>query len=385
MKMPRWGLRCVFFVRAIVRRVLRPIRSVVARDGFWVTVMLAVLAIGMILSWQFWEDLHGDEGSLSTTIRNIGLVIAGSVALPLAVWRGLVAGRQAAAAQRQATMTRRSLLNERYQKSAEMLGSEILSVRLGGIYALQRLAENYPPSYHVQVMRLLSAFVRHPVKDEASQARVGTNGVDASTVHRLREDVQAVMEVIAGRSEQSVALERRSNYRPDLSGGRLKGLQLERANLSYAKLGRAVLTDAYLLYADLSKAELDYANLAGARLAFANLSGGSLFSTDLSSARMALANLSNAVLDDANLTDSELYGADLCGARLYGTNLSGADLSHRGQAPVTGLTQLQLDCACANANVLPSLARVSDAKTCKPLVWRRKDRAAHPATGPEGG
>ena len=63
----------------------------------------------------------------------------------LAVWRSIVAERQADTAQQ-------SLLNERYQKGAEMLGNEVLSVRMGGIYALGRLACRAsravsPPSY----------------------------------------------------------------------------------------------------------------------------------------------------------------------------------------------------------------------------------------------
>ena len=58
---------------------------------------------------------------------------AGLIALPLALWRGHVAEQQANAAQQ-------SLRNERYQKGAEMLGSEVLSVRLGGIYGLQQFS-----------------------------------------------------------------------------------------------------------------------------------------------------------------------------------------------------------------------------------------------------
>ena len=61
----------------VLRRLLRPIRSLVGWDGFWwVAGMVAVLAIGVIL-WCFWDELRGDQDSLSTTIRNLGLVIGG--------------------------------------------------------------------------------------------------------------------------------------------------------------------------------------------------------------------------------------------------------------------------------------------------------------------
>ena len=47
-----------------------------------------------------------------------------------------------------------------------MLGNELLSARLGGIYALQRLAGDHPDEYHMQVIELFCAFVRHPAQAE---------------------------------------------------------------------------------------------------------------------------------------------------------------------------------------------------------------------------
>ena len=69
-------------------------------------------------SWRYWDNLGSDMESLSTTIRNVALVIGGSAAILLALWRSRVAERQAASAEG-------SLLNERYQKGAEMLGSPL--------------------------------------------------------------------------------------------------------------------------------------------------------------------------------------------------------------------------------------------------------------------
>jgi len=61
-----------------------------------------VLAVEVALSFVFWGWLNNGE-SASTTIRNVGFIIAGSAALPLAIWRGIVADKQASAAQRQVT------------------------------------------------------------------------------------------------------------------------------------------------------------------------------------------------------------------------------------------------------------------------------------------
>ena len=62
-------------------------------------------------------------------------------------------------------MGEQSLLNERYQKSADMLGSNVLAVRMGGIYALQQLAHDHAGTYHLQIMNLFCAFVRRPPPD----------------------------------------------------------------------------------------------------------------------------------------------------------------------------------------------------------------------------
>ena len=95
-------------------------------DGcWWIAGVVAILVTGGVLSWLFWEDLHGNGESASTTIRNLGFVIGGLIALVFAVWRGIVAERQSA-------MALRGLLNERYQKGAEMLGNPVLAVRMGG-------------------------------------------------------------------------------------------------------------------------------------------------------------------------------------------------------------------------------------------------------------
>ena len=139
------------------------------RERVWILALVVLLVVcGVVLSFVFWDWLtNGESGS--STIRNLGLVLAGIIALPLAIWRGVVADRQASAAQRQAETAleqadtaQRGLLNERYQQGAEMLGSGVLAVRLAGVYALERLAKESPCEYHVQIMKLFCEFVRDP-------------------------------------------------------------------------------------------------------------------------------------------------------------------------------------------------------------------------------
>ena len=310
----------------------------IVRNKFLTCVIVfavGLLVFGVVMVCRHWGWIVTESGS--TIIRNLGLVIGGLIAIGLAYWRSIVADRQAKASQQQAETSQRGLLNERYQKGAEMLGSEVLSVRMGGIYALQRLAEDEPEQYHVQIMRLFCAFVRHPTKEKEGNA--GPDGTERKP-NRIREDVQAALTAIRNRRYGSyggiaIALEKKEHFR----------LSLTSANLTDADLIAADLTGA-----DLADADLNRANLISANLTDANL-------TD--------ANLTDANLADAYLTAAILTGAILTDANLTGANLTGADFSE-----AKGLTQKQLDQACADPGNPPQLGGLCDAETGARLEWR---------------
>ena len=338
----------------------------------WICVVILCLVAGVVVPTVYWDLLRQgspDPVSNSEAVRTVAFVVGGGLAFVFALWRALLA-------QRQAEIADRTLLDERYERGITALGSENLAVRLGGIYALQKLAQEHPSLYHIQVMKSFCAFVRHPIQDGSSLV---TEYAHLEPIRRLREDIQAIVTIIGNRSDECVRIEQREAYVLDLSRAFLQHLWLERGNLASAKLGRADLTNAYLLGTDflgtdLSNCELDYAQVSGATLAFGDLSGARLYYSNLSSAKLAQANLSDAVLVRVNLAGAGMNSVNLSGASLLGTDLTAADLSLNGQGPVTGLTQFQLDCARAEKNNPPRLERVRDADTGDLLVWN--DRPA---------
>ena len=321
-------------------------------NAVWVLAWVVfVLIAAAVISIMFWCWLSDGESN-STTVRNLSLVIAAIIGLPLAIWRSIVAERQAETAQRQAATAQLGLLNERYQKGAEMLGSKVLAVRLGGIYALARLAREHPGDYHTQIMSLLCAFVRHPagdpiestllIKDLTPDAKFtsgfdGEAGEDAAVNRppRVREDVQAVMTVVGGRSEDQVRTEKRENYRLDLVNVHLNFVRLVDADLNGVNLPDAELTNAVLIGAKLK----------GAYLRGTNFENATLFRADLGGVRLSRVNLLNANLLNANLTRAVVRR---CG----------------------GLTQEQLDEATADLDNPPDLSGTVDTNTGEPLVWR---------------
>ena len=158
----------------------------------WVNVVgVLILASGVVLVYWHWEwFVMGAAGreTGSTTARNLGLVAGGLIAIWVAIWRGVVADRQARSSQDQAKAalneaetSQRGLLNERYQKGAEMLGSRARYVLVGGIYALTRLAQENPDQYRDQVEKLLSVFIESPPLAEKGETPSAGGSFDFSS------------------------------------------------------------------------------------------------------------------------------------------------------------------------------------------------------------
>ena len=356
------------------------------RARVWVPALIVVLlSTGVTLSYVFWDRLIvswawlSDGESGSATIRNVGLVIAGLIALPLALWRSFISHRQAVTGQQ-------GLLNERYQKGAEMLGSAVLSVRLGGIYGLASLAEDHPDQYHVPIFQLLCTFVRRPPEEGKRDETEQVHREKSNSDHELRQDVQAAMTAISGRSEAGLGHEKATRgFLIEVTDSVAEGVTVRRAglfwldfrgaNLRYVDLLKAKLSWANFNDADLSNSTLLEANLSHARLWKANLSHARLWKADLSKADISQsAILSNADLTNANLSDADLFLADLSGASLRGANLTGvvlqrANLTGADLSEVTGLGQHRLNSGRADPNNPPTLRNAFDAKTGKPLEW----------------
>ncbi|MFF0770897.1 pentapeptide repeat-containing protein [Nonomuraea wenchangensis] len=257
-------------------------------------------------------------------------------------------------------LTEQGQVTDRYTKAIQQLGdSDNLHIRIGGIYALERIARDSERD-HGTVQEVLSAFVREYVPDAAVQSSAQAAEDPALKVAPIRKvpaDVQAALTVI-GRADMLYV---------DLSGANLSNANLSRgdlrdANLSHAELHRANLSHVNLCDADLHSADLHRANLRDAKLCDAklcyaklcdailsdvDLSGADLHRADLSDADLSGAILSGADLSDANLSDANLSGADLSDADLSCANLSYADLSY---ADLSGANLNGADLSGANLN-----------------------------------
>lgn len=300
------------------------------------------------------------DGAVQARAALQGGLLTAAAAL-VAVAGGLIAlneTRRANAEMRRANDN--THVRELYATAISQLGADNLDVRLGGIYALERIAVNSPDD-HRTVVEVLSAFVREhtrpPRPPAARRAPPGRrwNRTSLSGAAQARPwleeapatDVQAAVTVL-GRLPA-----RKGVPRVDLRDANLVGANLVDANLAYASLGGANLTGAklrtdlshaWLAGTDFTRARLATADLTGAEmygailvnawisravlrqagLIGADLSGALLHEADLSGASLFQASLRRASLVEADLTGATLEAADLAGATLYGANLTDA-------------------------------------------------------------
>ena len=220
-------------------------------------------------------------------------------------------------------------ITERFTRAIEHLGSEKLEVRLGGIYALERIARDSERD-HWPIMEVLTAYVRER-SPAPKMAEDGTTPLSTP----VTADIQAILTVIGRRRVEF-----------DSPG---QAVDLSRTNLSHSSFPKGGLAAIDLWGADLSKAFLSGRDLSGISLLGARLVGALLFATDLSGAELIEADLSRAHLERADLSGAYLAVADLSEADLTKANLCGVDLSE-----TQGLTRDQIESAITDeTTILP--------------------------------
>ncbi len=312
---------------------------------------------------------------------------------------------------RQLRQAEQGQITERFTRAINQLGAtddkgnKRLEIRLGGIYALERIAwdslatENSPGRDYATIMEVLTAYVRENAPrpgavspSEGSGGRGGAEGkggTDGSATPARSgpppADIQAILDILGRREGDRVPEVYRvpldlhgtalyeANLRgadlrgADLRGADLRGADLEGANLNHANLREAHLEEALLSFSkpkdrlvvqkgrptylegvDLTAARLDKADLCDARLTGATLRTAHLEEADLSGAHLEEADLVGANLEGADLSDAHLEGAQLIKANLKEANLKeahlkGADFQDSNYQSALGLTLEQVE------------------------------------------
>jgi hypothetical protein len=252
-------------------------------------------------------ELKREQGQLQNDARATLLQALAGGALLLGAyftWRQVQTGRQ------QVHLAEQGQITERFTRAIDQLGSAHLDVRLGGLYALERIARDSPDD-RATIGEVLTAYLRGhaPWPPRLEDQPPIEAAIETVAFLRLRApDVQAALTVL-GRGHFA-------DPDPDAPQLDLTDTDLRRSYLSRADLRRARLYGA-----DLRRARFDDTDLRGATLIRAYLQEAHLLGANLQDAV-----LHHADLRDADLTDANLAGADLRHANLQGTKLDGVDL-----------------------------------------------------------
>jgi len=292
------------------------------REFRWAVWMLSGITVTSLLVFVYWLLPDHLRAKDATGVRNYALIVAGLVGLPLAFWRSSIAStqartaiEQAETANRQALIAERGQLTDRFSKAIEQLGQDgtdgkpNLPVRLGAIYALERIARDSKDDAQT-VFKVLAAYVcmnagdgqprgygaktTMTVDDEASPKSTNTYDMVASSTSYvgLRRDVLAAIGVW-------------ERWR-------------EKATTTF-DLSKAVFAYAILDGLDLDGATLDSASFHHSLIASTSFRGANLSGANFAAADLQLVHFENSDLRLAQFTQTTFLTPMFEGACLEGT------------------------------------------------------------------
>ena len=243
-----------------------------------IVVIVVLLDIGPLPSWlltldspqighlKAFEQLQMQQNMRATVLQALGglALISGAV----------VAWNQVINANQTLSLSRSTRVTEVFAKAVEQLSADGIATRLGGLYALDKLARDNEKERQ-PIAAIFSAFARRIPVDPLAQTAPDTQ--------------TAITLLASGLYAGNV----------NLSGARLRSANLKSANLHSASLDGAILSHADLTGANLSYASLIGADLRRTELAGENLRYTNLLAADLRDTDLAVDQIEGAVIDNS--------------------------------------------------------------------------------------
>lgn len=207
-------------------------------------------------------------------------------------------------------------ITDRFSRAVLQLGEKDLTIRIGGLYALERIAKDSPKEYG-DIMEILSAYIREKSpKKRIEKEKLPTKENNSTQSEPTGEwwiaaDIQVALDIIGRR--HIIEGDRSSR---DLAGTNLSGAKLS-GNFRDTKFDSAVFNEANLSYTILQRADFRFANLRhtnlkGADLSETNFLGAIIYMTDFRGANLALVKnltfekLARGIIDEETILPESL-------------------------------------------------------------------------------
>ncbi|MBD3223441.1 MAG: hypothetical protein GF313_01825 [Caldithrix sp.] len=229
-----------------------------------------------------------DISSIENDYRKLFLQFLGGIIILYGLY---LTYRRIKALENNVIIATESQITERFSKAIEHLGSEKLEIRLGGIYALERIARDSLKD-HFSIMEILTSFVREnakleekeklrPLKEKTQQEQID-DSLDFRTI-KPRTDIEAVLTVIGRRNW--IKEETEKDFKLDLGMTNLEGIYLGKGNFE----------NTLFWQANLRTANLNEAKFSGSLLMRANLERSFVYNTDFTNCNMQSSNLLHCI------------------------------------------------------------------------------------------
>lgn len=206
-----------------------------------------------------------------------------------------------------------------FTKAIEQLGTTTsegkpnIELRLGGLYALEKIAQNNQ-EYHPPIMEVLTSYLRlHSprtieINDEGDKLKEIIHSSENST----RTDIQVAIKIIGRRrvdfdSDQGI----------DLSNLTLDRIDLTKANLSHARITGSSFNHSNLTGVRLRHSIIKDSDFSRCTLGYADFTGSDMSKVSFSHAHLQHASFRKAKISGANFDRSLLHDADYCGSSLF--------------------------------------------------------------------
>ena len=228
--------------------------------GLLVLVLSALVILAVLVAFKMLIAAYSANGgstentSLALSSLGLGALVVALLSAPFVIWRSWVAHKDY-------KVKEQGHITDRINKAVEGLGAEKivkqaegattkeftqpnLEVRIGAIYALERIAQDSLRD-HIQIMEVLSAYIRENAPISSALSHEALDNLEHVAP---RVDIQAVLSVIGRRKQQQIKLEENANYTIDLNDTCLQGADLSKLNfsrvfLSFSDLGRSILAE----------------------------------------------------------------------------------------------------------------------------------------------
>jgi hypothetical protein len=290
----------------------RKMNNTLKKILIWVASIIVLLTI-IALVWLFPTWLYTEQSYTGAKdlfdVHNETRKTAAQIVVGILLLAGLyLTHKRIKATEDQVRVSEEGQITERFTRAVEQLGNEKLEVRLGGIYALERIAKDSPKD-HWSVMEVLSAYIREKAK-----------WVDEKTQPIPQTDIQAIINVIGRRGHLS-----RENERINLSETDLRRYKFISGNFDKLVFYASHLENVFILKSSFNDAIFQEANLKYAQLKH------SVF---------IKANFTGAILDHCIP-----YKTNFADAILEGASINCAEFKY-----VQGLSQNQIDDAYGDSH-----------------------------------